>query len=82
MHPLKPEEKNYLEAEEFLVVFNFNIIRFKNSFAMYYAVILLQKFHLFKVHSSIVLYCLASSLQDSTERAVQINFYTSSLRNT
>lgn len=35
---------------------------------MYYAVILLQKFHLFKVHCSIVLYCLARSLQDSTEQ--------------
>lgn len=49
---------------------------------MYYAVILLQKFHLFKVYSSIVLYCLASSLQDSIEKAVQINFHMPSLWNT
>lgn len=49
---------------------------------MYYAVILLQKFHLFKAPSSIVLYCLASSLQDSTEKAAEINFHTPSLRKT
>lgn len=48
---------------------------------MCYAVIWLQKCHLFNAYSSAALCCLASSLH-GTGKAVQINFHVPSLQNT